>query len=92
MRYRGRNPSREPRSLIIFHFLFVSFVVVMPTSSRVDIVVFGATGFTGGYVCRYLFQYIGNDPMITVAVAGRSSDKLNGSLFFRFNDGAYFVL
>jgi short subunit dehydrogenase-like uncharacterized protein len=48
----------------------------MKPSSKFDIIVYGATGFTGQLVAEYLAQhYTGNDAP-TWAMAGRSLDKL----------------
>lgn len=43
---------------------------------KLDIVVYGATGFTGRLVCEYLNQHYGADGGISWAMAGRSQDKL----------------
>src|SRR3954453_15457281 len=49
---------------------------LMKPSSRFDIIVYGATGFTGQLVAEYLAQhYTGNDAP-KWAMAGRSLDKL----------------
>jgi short subunit dehydrogenase-like uncharacterized protein len=45
------------------------------SSSKVDIVVYGATGFTGQLVAEYLAAHYG-DGGLTWAMAGRSKDKL----------------
>lgn len=46
-----------------------------------DIVVFGATGFTGKYVCAELARNASSeDSPIRWAIAGRSKEKLEGSL------------
>jgi hypothetical protein len=44
------------------------------TDRKYDLVLFGATGFTGHLVCRYLASHYGDK--ITWAIAGRSKDKL----------------
>ena len=43
-----------------------------------DIVIFGATGFTGQFVVEELAQVLAapNAPKLTWAVAGRNEDKL----------------
>ena len=41
-----------------------------------DIVVYGATGFTGKLVVEYMLNQYGNDESITWAIAGRSHEKL----------------
>jgi short subunit dehydrogenase-like uncharacterized protein len=45
-------------------------------SSKFDIVVYGATGFTGQLVAEYLAAQYGNDSQLKWAMAGRSLDKL----------------
>jgi short subunit dehydrogenase-like uncharacterized protein len=46
------------------------------SSSKFDIVVYGATGFTGQLVAEYLAAQYGNDSQLKWAMAGRSLDKL----------------
>ncbi len=46
------------------------------TERKLDIVVYGATGFTGRLVCEYLNQQYGADGDVAWAMAGRSQDKL----------------
>lgn len=41
-----------------------------------DIIVFGATGFTGKLICEYLANQYGNDGEISWGIAGRNKDKL----------------
>ena len=41
-----------------------------------DIVLYGATGFTGQLVAEYLAARYGDDETLTWAMAGRSRDKL----------------
>ncbi|MDP5071592.1 MAG: saccharopine dehydrogenase NADP-binding domain-containing protein, partial [Congregibacter sp.] len=41
-----------------------------------DIVVFGATGFTGKLICEYLSETYGSNPEFRWAMAGRSMAKL----------------
>jgi len=43
-------------------------------SREFDVVVFGATGFTGRLVAEYLSSQYGSD--VSWAMAGRSQDKL----------------
>ncbi|MEO0406980.1 MAG: saccharopine dehydrogenase NADP-binding domain-containing protein, partial [Cyanobacteria bacterium P01_A01_bin.135] len=43
---------------------------------RYDLVVFGATGFVGRILCRYLLEQVGVTGSIRWAIAGRSEDKL----------------
>lgn len=45
-------------------------------SSKFDIVVYGATGFTGRLVAEYLAAHYKGDSGLTWAMAGRSKDKL----------------
>src|ERR1700740_2729184 len=45
-------------------------------SSEIDIVVYGATGFTGQLVAEYLAARYKNDKDLKWAMAGRSLDKL----------------
>jgi short subunit dehydrogenase-like uncharacterized protein len=45
-------------------------------SSKFDIVVYGATGFTGQLIAEYLAAHYGKDKGLTWAMAGRSLDKL----------------
>jgi short subunit dehydrogenase-like uncharacterized protein len=48
----------------------------MKSSSKFDIVVYGATGFTGQLVTEYLAEQYKNDKELKWAMAGRSLDKL----------------
>jgi short subunit dehydrogenase-like uncharacterized protein len=48
----------------------------MKSSSKFDIVVYGATGFTGQLVAEYLAAHYKNDKELKWAMAGRSLDKL----------------
>ena len=48
----------------------------MSSSSKFDIIVYGATGFTGQLVAEYLAAHYRNDPQLKWAMAGRSLDKL----------------
>ena len=48
----------------------------MKSSSKFDIVVYGATGFTGQLVAEYLAAQYKNDASLKWAMAGRSLDKL----------------
>jgi len=41
-----------------------------------DVVIYGATGFTGQLVVEYMLKQYGNDKNISWAMAGRSHDKL----------------
>src|ERR1700749_73843 len=45
-------------------------------SPKFDIVVYGATGFTGQLVAEYLAAHYKNDKELKWAMAGRSLDKL----------------
>src|SRR6266478_4608022 len=46
------------------------------SSSKFDIVVYGATGFTGQLVAEYLASHYKGDASLKWAMAGRSQDKL----------------
>lgn len=46
------------------------------SSSKFDIVVYGATGFTGQLVAEYLAEHYRDDAGLRWAMAGRSKDKL----------------
>ncbi|WP_028345723.1 saccharopine dehydrogenase family protein [Bradyrhizobium murdochi] len=46
------------------------------SSSKFDIVVYGATGFTGQLVAEYLAEHYKGDGSLKWAMAGRSKDKL----------------
>jgi short subunit dehydrogenase-like uncharacterized protein len=46
------------------------------SSSKFDIIVYGATGFTGQLVAEYLAQHYRDDKQLKWAMAGRSLDKL----------------
>src|SRR5437763_8183290 len=46
------------------------------SSSKLDIVVYGATGFTGQLVAEYLAAHYKGDANLKWAMAGRSKDKL----------------
>jgi len=48
----------------------------MKSSSKFDIVVYGATGFTGQLVAEYLAAHYKDDASLKWAMAGRSLDKL----------------
>src|SRR6266851_592618 len=48
----------------------------MKSSSKFDIVVYGATGFTGQLVAEYLALHYRDDKQLKWAMAGRSIDKL----------------
>jgi len=48
----------------------------MSSSSKFDIVVYGATGFTGQLVAEYLAAHYRDDKQLKWAMAGRSLDKL----------------
>ena len=48
----------------------------MKSSNVFDIVVYGATGFTGQLVAEYLASQYKNDRQLKWAMAGRSLDKL----------------
>src|SRR4051812_36674347 len=46
------------------------------SSSKFDIVVYGATGFTGQLIAEYLAAHYKDDTNLKWAMAGRSKDKL----------------
>ncbi len=48
----------------------------MQKTSEFDIIVYGATGYTGRLVAQYLVQQYGADTGLKWAMAGRSADKL----------------
>src|ERR1700750_2526984 len=48
----------------------------MKSSAKFDIVVYGATGFTGRLVAEYLAAHYRDDKDLKWAMAGRSLDKL----------------
>ena len=48
----------------------------MSTNKEFDIVVYGASGFTGRLVAEYLAKQYKDDKSFTWAMAGRSADKL----------------
>ena len=48
----------------------------MTSAKKFDIVVYGATGFTGQLVAEYLASRYKNDKELKWAMAGRSLDKL----------------
>jgi short subunit dehydrogenase-like uncharacterized protein len=50
--------------------------IEMNSSKKYDIVVYGATGFTGQLVAEYLAAHYRDDKRLTWAMAGRSLDKL----------------
>ena len=45
-------------------------------SKKFDVVVLGATGFTGKWVAKHLFEKYSSEEL-TWAIAGRSQEKLN---------------
>src|SRR3954447_7543929 len=49
---------------------------IMKSSSKFDIVVYGATGFTGRLVAEYLAAHYTGNGNLKWAMAGRSKDKL----------------
>ena len=50
----------------------------MSNEREFDVVIFGATGFTGKLVAEYFQAQYGNDDNVKWAVAGRNEAKLNG--------------
>ena len=60
----------------------------MKSSKKFDIVVYGASGFTGQLVAEYLASRYAKDGDLKWAMAGRNLDKLAGAIdndveFFR---------
>ncbi|GJT82598.1 probable mitochondrial saccharopine dehydrogenase-like oxidoreductase [Tanacetum coccineum] len=53
-----------------------------PTATTYDIVIFGASGFTGKYVVRETLKFLNNNnsPLKTLALAGRNPSKLTQAL------------
>lgn len=49
--------------------------------NKYDVVVWGATGFTGKWVAKYLADHY-SQPQLVWAIAGRNTDKLKGTLEF----------
>ena len=49
----------------------------MNDTQKLDVIVLGATGFTGKLVCEYLAKTYGTDADIRWGIAGRNGDKLN---------------
>ncbi|EPZ36846.1 hypothetical protein ROZALSC1DRAFT_29965 [Rozella allomycis CSF55] len=58
----------------------------MERERKFDIVIFGASGFTGRYVIEYALKHI--DSTIKIAVAGRSIQKLQSILIADVSDSA----
>jgi short subunit dehydrogenase-like uncharacterized protein len=48
----------------------------MSTAREFDVIVYGATGYTGKLVAEYMNQRYGADGEVSWAIAGRSADKL----------------
>lgn len=49
----------------------------MSNTNELDIIIYGATGYTGRLVCEYMWQQYGHDvSSVNWAMAGRSLDKL----------------
>ncbi|MEL7297709.1 MAG: saccharopine dehydrogenase NADP-binding domain-containing protein, partial [Pseudomonadota bacterium] len=48
----------------------------MSTEKDFDVIVYGASGFTGRLVAEYLQQRYGDDDTVRWAMAGRNADKL----------------
>ncbi|MEO0788845.1 MAG: saccharopine dehydrogenase NADP-binding domain-containing protein, partial [Bacteroidota bacterium] len=48
----------------------------MPTSPEFDIIIYGASGFTGRLVAEYLFNKYGSSGEIQWAMGGRNQQKL----------------
>ena len=54
----------------------------------VDIVILGASGFTGKYVLRELLKFANQNPARKIAIAGRSRKKLAAALTWASSDPA----
>ncbi|CAA0820269.1 Probable mitochondrial saccharopine dehydrogenase-like oxidoreductase [Striga hermonthica] len=54
----------------------------IPTSKPYDVIIFGASGFTGKYVLREALKFLGapNSPLKSLALAGRSPSRLSDAL------------
>ena len=46
------------------------------SDKSLDVVIYGATGFTGKLVVEYMQENYGNDESVSWAIAGRSEEKL----------------
>jgi len=48
----------------------------MTSNEKLDIIIFGATGFTGKLVCEYLKKHYGTSGDVRWGIAGRNAEKL----------------
>ena len=48
----------------------------IPAKRKYDIVLYGATGYTGKYAAKYLAKRV-NDSALNIGIAGRNETKLN---------------
>ena len=48
----------------------------MKSAAKFDLIVYGATGFTGQLIAEYLVTNYKNDPLFKWAMAGRDLNKL----------------
>ena len=48
----------------------------MSDENRLDVIVFGATGYTGNYAARQMAKFAKNRPETTWGIAGRNKAKL----------------
>ena len=48
----------------------------MTTDEKLDLIVFGATGYTGKLICEFLNSQYGTSGDVSWGIAGRSADKL----------------
>nr|VZI23573.1 unnamed protein product [Spirometra erinaceieuropaei] len=72
---REEAQTRSTTVYVIFEGLFRSAKTLM-SSKLYDVVIFGATGYTGTVVVEQLAQYCATVSNLTWAVAGRSDTKL----------------
>lgn len=69
--------KRETCIRITLTYIIITTKITMATSAReYDIVLFGATGFTGQYTAEHIVQFFSSD--LKWAIAGRSESKLKG--------------
>jgi len=72
------TPACAPTSGIAQPLLwYIVYPVRMNTVAKYDVIVWGATGFTGRLVAQYLLQQYGVDGEVKWAVAARSQQRLD---------------